>query len=55
MNAMNWGSVAAFVDMGGYGLFVWGSYGVALLCIVIELIALKQRARRLGGDAKDAA
>ena len=33
--------------MGGYGLFVWGSYGAAVLCIAIELLALKQRARRL--------
>jgi heme exporter protein D len=44
---MNWGSLGAFVDMGGYGLFVWGSYGAAVLCIAIELMALKQRARRL--------
>jgi heme exporter protein D len=46
---MNWGSVDAFLHMGGYGLFVWGSYGVGVLCIVIELLALKARARRLDG------
>jgi len=50
---VNWGSLDAFLDMGGYGLFVWGSYGVGLLCVVIELIALRARARRL--DAGDAA
>jgi len=44
---MSWGSLAAFLDMGGYGLFVWGSYGAAVLCVVIELLALKARARRL--------
>jgi len=43
---MNWGSLGAFVDMGGYGLFVWGSYGAAVLCVAIELLALRQRARR---------
>ena len=48
---MNWGSLDAFLDMGGYGLFVWGSYGVGLLCVVIELIALRQRARRLARGA----
>lgn len=48
---MNWGSVDAFLEMGGYGLFVWGSYGVGLLCVVIELVALKARARRLGRGA----
>jgi len=51
MNAMNWGSLDAFLDMGGYGLFVWGSYGVAVLCVAIELLALKARARRLGASA----
>ena len=44
---MNWGSVDAFLDMGGYGLFVWGLYGVGVLCVVVELIALRARARRL--------
>jgi heme exporter protein D len=43
---MNWGSFGAFIDMGGYGLYVWGSYGMTALCIVIELWALSRRARR---------
>ena len=25
---MNWESPAAFLAMGGYGLYVWGSFGV---------------------------
>ena len=33
---MNWGSVDAFLDMGGYGLYVWGSYGVAVLAISVD-------------------
>jgi len=52
---VNWGSVDGFFHMGGYGLFVWGSYGVGLLCFALELIALRMRARRLahtaGGEA----
>jgi heme exporter protein D len=52
---MNWGSLQAFLDMGGYGLYVWGSYGVAALCIAIELVALRARARRLGGQMTEAA
>ena len=31
-----------FFAMGGYGLYVWGSYGVALLCILVELLLLKK-------------
>ena len=40
---MNWSSLAQFVDMGGYGLYVWGSYGVIAACIAIDaLIAIKR-------------
>jgi heme exporter protein D len=42
---MNWGSFAAFIDMGGRGAFVWGSYGVTLALIVAELWALSRRRR----------
>ena len=27
---MNWNSAAEFFAMGGYGLYVWGSYAVTL-------------------------
>jgi len=33
---MNWGSASEFFAMGGYGLYVWGSYGVALVALVVE-------------------
>ena len=42
---MNWGGVGAFIDMGGYGLYVWGSYGVTALCIAVEVWMLARRAR----------
>ena len=44
---MNWGSVSAFLNMGGYAGYVWGSYGVAVICIVLELTLLAARHRRL--------
>ena len=37
---MNWGSVGEFIAMGGYGYFVWGSYGVTALCICLEVYFL---------------
>ena len=43
---MNWGSLEDFVAMGGYGLYIWGSYGVAALCIAVELWALVRRSSR---------
>jgi len=44
---MSWGSVSAFLAMGGYAGFVWGSYGVTVLCIAAEVMLLMARERRL--------
>lgn len=41
---MNWNSWAEFWDMGGYALYVWGSYGVVLAGVALELwLALRER------------
>jgi heme exporter protein D len=40
---MTWGSLDAFLAMGGYGLYVWGSYAVTALCIVIEIRTLRKK------------
>lgn len=37
MTALYWPSISAFVDMGGYGPYVWGSFGVVALTIGLEL------------------
>jgi len=37
---MNWGSFSDFLAMGGYGFYVWGSYGVTALFMLIEVILL---------------
>lgn len=42
---MIWGSVEAFLVMGGYAGFVWGSYGVAAACMAIEVVLLTARHR----------
>ncbi len=48
---MNWGSLDNFLHMGGYGLYVWGSYGVALLLMVAEPLMAAARRRRALRDA----
>ena len=40
---MNWESPAAFFAMGGYGLYVWGSFGACALLMVMEPILAKKR------------
>ena len=55
---MNWGSTANFLHMGGYGLYVWGSFGLAAVCMLAEpLLALQRHraARRALNDAADTA
>ena len=42
---MNWGGISAFIAMGGYAGFVWGSYGVTAACIVLEIVLLVARHR----------
>jgi heme exporter protein D len=37
--------MSEFLNMGGYGFYVWGAYGVAALAIVAELVALRSRQR----------
>ena len=41
---MNWNSPAEFFAMGGYGLYVWGSFGAcAVLMIAEPWLAMRRR------------
>ena len=44
---MSWNSVGDFFHMGGYGLYVWGSYAVTLAVIAIEAAVLIAKERRI--------
>jgi heme exporter protein D len=41
---MNW---ARFFNMGGYAFYVWGSFGVALGLMAVEVLLLRRRRKRL--------
>jgi heme exporter protein D len=43
---MNWGGAAEFFAMGGYAPYVWGSFGLAALCMAVEPLAVRARRRR---------
>ena len=49
---MNWESASHFWAMGGYGFFVWMSYGVTAAVIAFELIALSRRMKRARAQVK---
>ena len=50
---MQWTSIGEFLAMGGYGLYVWGSFGACTLLMLAEpllatrrLIAVRRSIRR---------
>ncbi len=43
---MNWTSASDFFAMGGYGLYVWGAYGVTAAAMLLDPIAAVRRHRR---------
>ncbi|MEY2690444.1 MAG: heme exporter protein CcmD [Pseudomonadota bacterium] len=43
---MNWNSAGEFFAMGGYGLYVWGSYAVCALVMIVEPLRILQRHRQ---------
>jgi len=51
---MQWSSPSEFFAMGGHGLYVWGSYGVAALLMVVEPWLAARRRRRAVHDAASA-
>ncbi|BAP89308.1 heme exporter protein CcmD [Burkholderiales bacterium GJ-E10] len=52
---MKWASMHAFFAMGGYARFVWGSYGVVAVALLIEVVNVRARlarARKRGAAAR---
>ena len=50
---MNWQSLDQFLHLGGYGLYVWGAYGVTLLVLLAEVLAMRRRQRLAFASARD--
>ncbi len=49
---MNWSSLPEFLEMGGYALYVWGSYVMLLGALTWEATQLVQRRRRARDDVR---
>jgi heme exporter protein D len=52
---MNWASAEEFFRMGGYGLYVWGSYAVTAVLMLVEPVLAARRRRRAAQRAREAA
>jgi heme exporter protein D len=44
---MQWHSVSDFLAMGGYGLYVWGSFGVTAFALAAEMWLIRRRQQAL--------
>jgi heme exporter protein D len=44
---MTWDSLEAFLAMGGYGVYVWGSYAVTFALLAAEVVLLRMRGRAI--------
>ena len=40
---MQWNSLDEFLNMGGYALYVWGSFGATLLAMLVEPVLIRKR------------
>ena len=49
---MNWGSLSEFLSMKGYGLYVWGSYGVTAALMLGEPWLVRRHLRRARSSAR---
>jgi heme exporter protein D len=44
---MNWNSASEFFAMGGYALYVWGSFGVCAAALALETFLVEQRRKAI--------
>ena len=47
---MNW---SEFFNMGGYGLYVWGSYGMAALVLAFNVLAACRRVKSVRRELEE--
>jgi heme exporter protein D len=44
--------VSEYLAMGGYGFYIWSSYGVMAIVIGVEIIAVRARRRTILEEAR---
>jgi heme exporter protein D len=44
---MQWNSASEFFAMGGYALYVWGSFGLTTLVMVVESLLIRRKRKEL--------
>lgn len=49
---MNW---SEFLAMGGYGLYVWGSYAVTAAVLILNILAARRRYKNVRRQLRETA
>jgi heme exporter protein D len=49
----NWASWSDFFSMGGFGVYVWGSYGITFVLLAGEVLMLWKRKRNIARRAPE--
>mgnify|MGYP000554207440 CR=1 FL=1 len=49
---MNW---SEFLSMGGYGLYVWGSYAVTAVVLILNVLAARVREKNVRRQLRETA
>jgi heme exporter protein D len=49
---MQWNSVSEFFAMGGYAVYVWGSFGATAVAMAVEMLQIRHRRVELWGDLR---
>lgn len=44
---MQWNSISEFFAMGGYALYVWGSFGATAVVVAGEILLLRSQRKEL--------
>ena len=44
---MQWNSASGFFAMGGYALYVWGSFGATALVMLVESLLIRSQRRHI--------
>ena len=48
-----WNSLSDFLQMGGHGSFVWGSFAVTALVFAIEIMQIRKQRRLTESSIRD--
>ena len=51
---MKWNSASEFFAMGGYAVYVWGSFGATALAMLAESLLIRSRRKAIQQSLRDA-